>query len=315
MDISVVIPSFNGLEYLEEYIPKVIASLKSSPKYKSELIIIDDKSSDDTIKILSEKYKNEPMVKIDSNPRKGACSARNYGVSISSGKYILFIDNDVTLEENFLEKVIPHFDDENVGIVACAIYYMTDNRQLDGVKIIKWRRGFFRFTSNILNNDLKVQDEYLSYGAQGACFLCTRKAFDKVDGINEILEPYLLEETDLIYKVMKQGYKIVYEPTTRAMHRWGGTVTTKLSERTKYLSIRNKYLFVYVHMHSKLMMLEHFIMIPFRMFSSDHRKAYKELFNMRHEIIECRKKEISRSIVSDDDILKKSYLYELSVRN
>ena len=78
---------------------------------------------------------------------------------------------------------------------------------------------------------------YYSFGMQGAYFLCRKDLYVKLGGINELFEPYLLEETDLMYKILKSGYKIAYANDTKPLHLCGGTIKSKTSERTKYLSL------------------------------------------------------------------------------
>ncbi len=150
MDVSVIIPSLNGFKHLDAYMPSVIKAAESSD-CDIEIIIVDDNSSDGTVERLRDAYGPESNVKILSNPGKGACSARNYGVSVSRGRFLLFIDNDVVLEEGFFGKVLKYFDKPEIGAVTCAGYLMKDGRQIDGIKLLEWRRGFPRFTRNILN--------------------------------------------------------------------------------------------------------------------------------------------------------------------
>ena len=313
MDISVIIPSLNGFKHLEKYLPSVIKAVKQS-ECDAEIIIVDDNSSDGTVERLNSLFK-ESCLKVLSNPKKGACSARNYGVSVSCGRFLLFIDNDVILEEDFLNKTLKYFDNHEIGAVTCAGYLMQDGRQIDGIKLLEWRRGFLRFTRNILNERIIENSGggYYSYGLQGAYFLYRRSLFDSVGGINELFEPYLLEETDLAYKALKTGYKIAYAHDTKCLHYCGGTISSKTSERTRYLSIRNRYIFVLLHIHSLSLLLQTFLMIPFRLFSSAERKALKEVFAMRKEILSARKIEEERSVVSDKALLRMSAAYAKSV--
>lgn len=245
MDISVIIPSLNGRKYFDEFLSSVIKECESTP-YKAEIVIVDDGSEDGSIAYLESTASD--ILKPYKNIKKGACSARNYAVSKSSGRYLLFLDNDVIIEKGFFEKIVPLFNDSSVGAIACAGYQYDSRKQIDGIKLLKFKRGFFRFTSNILNKNMKEGlNEYLSFGVQGAYFACRKDVFNEVCGISELFEPYLLEETDLMYKILKHGYKILYQPDTKPLHKWGGTIASKVSPRTKYLSVRNKYLFNFIH--------------------------------------------------------------------
>ena len=232
----------------------------------------------------------------------------------SSGKYLVFLDNDVIIEKGFFEKIVPMFQNSSVGAVACAGYQYDSRQQIDGIKLLKFKRGFFRFTSNILNKDIKEDlDEYLSFGVQGAYFACRRDVFDEVYGISELFEPYLLEETDLMYKILKHGYKILYQPNTHPLHKWGGTIASKVSPRTKYLSVRNKYLFNFIHLHSKKLFIQFILLNIYRVFKSNDRKALIELYSMRKEILQERKREKNNSVKTDTELLNLSKKYSRDI--
>lgn len=308
MDISVIIPSLNGRKYFDIFLSSVIKECKNT-EYKAEIIIVDDGSEDDSMQYLESI--SSDILKPFKNTKKGACSARNYAVSKSSGKYLVFLDNDVALEEGFFKKVIPVFNNENVGAVACAGYQYDSKSQIDGIKLLKFKRGFFRFTKNILNERLKDnEDIYFSFGVQGAYFVCRRDVFDEVCGISELFEPYLLEETDLMYKILKHGYNILYAKNTTPLHKWGGTIASKVSKRTKYLSIRNRYLFNFIHLHSKSLFIQFILLNFYRIFKSMDRKALKELYALRKDIIKERNREKAASKVTDEKLLSLSKYYE-----
>ncbi len=307
MDISVIIPSLNGRKYFNEFLSSVIKECESTP-YKAEIVIVDDGSEDGSMAYLESIASD--ILKPYKNTKKGACSARNYAVSKSSGKYLVFLDNDVIIEKGFFEKIVPLFKDSSVGAVACAGYQYDSRQQIDGIKLLKFKRGFFRFTSNILNKDIKQGlNEYLSFGVQGAYFACRKDVFNEVCGISELFEPYLLEETDLMYKILKHGYKILYQPDTHPLHKWGGTIASKVSLRTKYLSVRNKYLFNFIHLHSKKLFIQFILLNIYRVFKTDDRKALKELYSIRGKILQERKREMKASKIKDEELLRASYEY------
>lgn len=310
MDISIIIPSLNGRKYFDEFLPSVIDEVTHT-HIDAEIIIIDDHSTDNSYEYL----KSIETVKVYINERKGLCSARNYGASKAKGNYLVFLDNDVKIENGFLKKIIIMFTNEDVAAIACAGYQYDSRQQIDGIKLLKFKRGFFRFTSNILNKDMKEGlNEYLSYGVQGAYFACRKDIYNKVGGVTELFNPYMLDETDLMYKILKRGYKILYQPYTHPLHKWGGTIASKVSPRTKYLSVRNKYLFNFVHLHSTILFIQFIIFNIYRIFKSNDRKALIELYSMRKEILQARNRERENSVKTDRELLKLSKQYGKLIR-
>ena len=307
--LTIIVPVYNGASYLEKCLTSFI---DPSIEKELEVIVVDDGSEDGSIAYLESTASD--ILKPYKNIKKGACSARNYAVSKSSGRYLLFLDNDVIIEKGFFDLIVPLFNDSSVGAIACAGYQYDSRKQIDGIKLLKFKRGFFRFTSNILNKNMKEGlNEYLSFGVQGAYFACRKDVFNEVCGISELFEPYLLEETDLMYKILKHGYKILYQPDTKPLHKWGGTIASKVSPRTKYLSVRNKYLFNFIHLHSKKLFIQFILLNIYRIFKSNDRKALKELYSMRKAIMLEREREKNSSVKTDTELLNFSKKYSREI--
>lgn len=104
MILSIVIPVFNG----ENSIEKCIISIEREKKYEkdAEIIVVDDGSNDNTYKILedlTQKYRN---IRIFHKENGGVSSARNFGLSVARGQFILFVDADDTLAPNALSSIM-----------------------------------------------------------------------------------------------------------------------------------------------------------------------------------------------------------------
>lgn len=244
MKISVVIPSKNGLHHLKDCLPSVLQAVANSPQ-ETEVIIVDDNSTDNTFQEISALFS---QVKCIKNSKQGICSARNYGVLHSTGSWLCFLDNDVFLEETFFQTLNKYLHSD-IFCIACAGYPAQpafNGQQLDGIKLFTWKHGFPRFTNNILNNFLQPSKKYQSWGVQGAYFVCNRTRFEKLNGFDEMLDPYMLEESDFAYRGLKRGWKIIYAADTHPKHKCGGTINSKKNKYSQYLSSRNRILFMLV---------------------------------------------------------------------
>lgn len=122
--VSIVMPAYNSSLFIEESINSVI-----SQKYCNwELIIIDDNSEDDTVKIIKNKFNSESRIKlIQLNHNKGQAYARNIGISNSKGKYLTFIDSDDLWNENFLIKMINFMKINNFNMAYSSFDRMNEN--------------------------------------------------------------------------------------------------------------------------------------------------------------------------------------------
>lgn len=257
MQIDVVIASKNGFKHLKECLPTVVAAARNF-RGTAQIIVVDDNSQDETLQMGPALF---PAITFVKNPKSGVCSARNFGARQSKGTWLCFLDNDVFLEPEFFNTAAKYLRSE-AFCVACAGYKAAPAANgrlepLDGVKLIYWKHGFPRFTQNIYNQNLPKQETYFSWGVQGAYFFCQRAHFEQLGGFDELFDPYMLEETDLAYRGLKRGWKIVYAPDTRPRHKCGGTIQSKTNPYTKFLSKRNRTLFVWKNVQDPLLRLSH----------------------------------------------------------
>ena len=109
--VSVVVPTYNSEEYIEETIKSVL----SQTYINFELIIVNDASEDRTLTIINKYKKNNDRIKIiNLTKNAGVSNARNIGINNAVGKYIVFIDADDLISQNFLEELIKYNNDENI---------------------------------------------------------------------------------------------------------------------------------------------------------------------------------------------------------
>ncbi len=306
--VSVIIASKNGLHHLKDCLPSVLKAVQKAP-FETEIIVVDDNSTDNTLIELPNSF---PQIKIIKNKKMGVCSARNTGVANSTGDWLFFADNDVFLEEDFFVKAQKYLK-EDVFCVSCCGYLASEpTRQLDGLKKLAWKRGSMRFTGNIYNQQLKENKIYPSFGVQGAYFFCNKNRFITLSGFDEdLLEPYMLEETDLMYRGLKRGWKIVYAADTHPLHKCGGTIQSKTNKRTLFLSKRNSLIFTWKNITSTRLLLSSLLWCALR----PNFKVFKEVINAWPIITKKRAIEKANQVVSDMDLLKQNNKLVESILN
>lgn len=100
VDISIIMPAYN----VEQYINQAISSVTNNGFKRYELIIVDDKSTDNTLKIAYEKAAQNCKIKVIATAGGNGCSyARKIGLSVAKGKYVYFCDADDYLEPGTLD--------------------------------------------------------------------------------------------------------------------------------------------------------------------------------------------------------------------
>ena len=119
MQLSIIIPAYNVEKYIEECIQSV---LNQKTQYSYELIVINDGSSDSTLEKIYQ-YGSEKNIRIVNQENSGFSGARNRGLDLAVGRYIMFIDSDDRLApgalETLLSEAIPGSVDIVEGNFAC----------------------------------------------------------------------------------------------------------------------------------------------------------------------------------------------------
>lgn len=184
--VSVVIPTYNYGRFIKEAISSVLDQTRSA----SEIIVVDDGSTDETAAVVAAFGEAVKYIRQDN---AGVCAARNRGVSESTGELIAFLDADDTIEPSNLEKQVARFEtDEEIGLVHCSMREFDDET---GETIRLHMKG----------GEAHVADNLLLWDgplivAPGAVIV-SRKAFDRVGGFDTRMK--VSEDWDFCYRVAR----------------------------------------------------------------------------------------------------------------
>jgi glycosyltransferase involved in cell wall biosynthesis len=133
--VSVIMPTYNCGIYLK----KAINSVLSQTMNNVEVIVINDASTDETLKILDNAFGSNEKVKVCSNlVNRNQGTSRNIGISRATGKYIFFLDADDWIENNTFEKMLSIAENNSADIVACGIKKVWDS----GKQLVYHSNGF-----------------------------------------------------------------------------------------------------------------------------------------------------------------------------
>lgn len=116
MKFSVIIPIFNA----EKYITNCLDSILKQDYDNYEIILIDDGSTDNSLKICKEYEKKYSNIIIYHQENLGVSVARNKGICLSSGEYILFIDIDDEVSNNMFRRYLHELKNDDVEMIICG---------------------------------------------------------------------------------------------------------------------------------------------------------------------------------------------------
>ena len=115
MKISVIVPIYNA----EDYLLKSISAISCQTYKNLEIILIDDGSTDGTLKICQEFAQKDDRIKVYTQKNKGVASARNKGISVATGDYIAFVDSDDVISFDMYEILVDLINTTGSQIVGC----------------------------------------------------------------------------------------------------------------------------------------------------------------------------------------------------
>ena len=123
--VSIVVPVFNTEKYLE----KCINSIISQTLKNIEIIIIDDGSTDNSLKIAQSLEKIDNRIKVYHKSNGGLSSARNYGIQKAKGMYVGFVDSDDYVESGMFKYLFDSCTKRNSSISICGWYIVFENKK------------------------------------------------------------------------------------------------------------------------------------------------------------------------------------------
>ncbi len=218
MLVSVVVVNWNRREDLL----RALRSLSEQTHEGLEIIVVDNCSTDDSKEAVREGF---PNVRLIEMPHSGfsACHTFNLGMMAASGELVAVMDNDATLEREWVERAVRHFrDDPRLGAAASGI--------------VNAYKEHFYFQYDRWP-DYSLERDYEIYTFRGCAFAIRSSLLKQVGYFPEEYEIYVNED-DLAARVWAAGYKIKYFSDLSATH-----YTSKVERpgwRMVYYTTRNR---------------------------------------------------------------------------
>lgn len=241
--ISVVLPNYNGRTLLETYLPYTYAALNES-RMEYEVIVVDDCSTDDSVKFLRAEYPE--IILLQNHQNSGFSKTCNTGITAAGKSLTLLLNTDVKLDLNYFEGLIPYFDHPETFGVMGRIIGMEDDLIQDAARI-PGLSGFKIIPSRFYhaeNSTVKVPTLYLS----GANALVSTEKLQALEGFNEIFSPFYGEDLDLGVRAWRSNWVCYYHHNAVCRHQISST--TRNLEKAKYIKMvyfRNRYIFYHLH--------------------------------------------------------------------
>lgn len=211
--VSIIIPVYNQYSYTHKCLWTL---LQNTSDVAYEVILADDCSDDET-ETINNRIKNIKHVRTPHNMR--FLRNCNYASAFAVGKYILFLNNDTQVQENWLKPLVDLIEkDKTIGLVGSKLLYADGTLQEAGGIIWSDATG-----CNYGRNQQPWLDEY-SYVKEvdyisGAAIMLPRELWQELKGFDETFAPAYYEDTDLAFRIRhEKNLRVVFQPTSKVVH-------------------------------------------------------------------------------------------------
>ena len=209
---------------IKDYLKSCLDSLKKQTYSAFEITVIDNSLNQNFSQEIGKHY---PEIKLYSSPENlSYCAALNLGIGASKRNFILCLNDDVILDERFIEEALKVFDiDERIGMVTGKIL-RSDGKTIDSTALFlsPWRtakeRGY-----GIKDKGQYEKEEYV-FGINGAVAFYRRKMLEDISIDSDYFDTdyrFFYEDLDIAWRAQTFGWKAYYVPKALAYHVRGAT--------------------------------------------------------------------------------------------
>jgi len=259
--VSFVLTNYNGLENLQFCLSGVVAAAKNR-NLADEILVVDDCSTDGSVSFLAREHPEVRLLELKQ--RSGFLGAANAGFKAAKNRHVALLSNDMIPEPDFLDSLVPHFEDPDVFAVSATL--LDPKGRIEGGR----RVGVFLLGTFFLLDSAK---DYRPFPARvrphgtgaapslftGANALFDREKFLTLGGFDPLFYPFYWEDADLCYRAWKHGYKILWEPSSQVTHHQRLGTIKKTFDRSTILTVRkrNRLLFAWKNLTTPGFIAQH----------------------------------------------------------
>lgn len=210
--VSVIIPHHNGPDILNACLNSVLQT-----RYGDfEIIVVDDRSSDNSIKIVHDVFPMVNLVSTSSNVGFG--SSCNQGARTAKGDIFVFLNNDTIVEPNWLSELVNTMEEYDARLATPKILSMKNKSRVNAaggicdILGVGWNRG-----NGCVADGQFDKPEMVFYGS--ACLAVRRDVWEETGGYDESYFMYM-EDVDLCWRAKLLGYDTLYVSSSVIYHHW-----------------------------------------------------------------------------------------------
>ncbi|MDE6925559.1 MAG: glycosyltransferase family 2 protein [Acetatifactor sp.] len=236
-EITVVIPNYNGIKFLQECLRSLMEQDGGTPEY--EVIVVDNGSADGSLELMEREF---PQVRVIALPENtGFCHAVNVGINASESPYVILLNNDTKVKTGFVLNLYDAIKSKPDAFSVSAKMLLWDRPELlddagDRYCVLGWAfaRGKGR-SADAYGEETEV------FSACGGAAIYRRSMFQEIGLFDELHFAYL-EDLDIGYRAKIHGYRNYYEPGAEVIHYGSASSGSRYNEfKTELAAANNIY--------------------------------------------------------------------------
>ena len=254
MKTTVVIPNYNGIDYLRD----CLESLKECSYEDFKVIVVDNGSTDGSADMVRKSFPEYTLIGLTSNT--GFAYAVNRGIEAADTEYVLLLNNDTKVRQHFVSNLEKALDsDERIFSASARMLSMADPDIMDGAGDYYCALGWaYAYAKGRPASKAGKARRIFSSCAGAAIY--RKSILDEIGYFDEAHFAYL-EDVDIGYRARIKGYVNVYEPTAEVLHAGSGYSGSRYNEFKVKLSSRNSTYLICKNMP----ILQQLVNLPFLM--------------------------------------------------
>ncbi len=234
--VSIIIVTYNGAGMLR----RCLASLTSTIYSPFEIIVVDNGSNDKTLSVIQDLQRVDPRIRVIRNSENvGFALGNNIGALQATGEFLVFLNNDTTVDPFWLDELVTAVDSSGtIGAAQAKLLIMNKPGIVDSM-------GSYLTTYGMLHSPGMFEKDPGKFGrqseilvAKGAAMLVRKDLFFRIGAFDPRFFCYH-EELDLCWRIWLTGHSVIVVPTSIVFHAFGGT--------TRHVPYRDALFFYHGH--------------------------------------------------------------------
>jgi GT2 family glycosyltransferase len=264
--VCVLVLNYNGLAHLDDCLGSLLRAARSYDG-PCTVVCVDNKSTDGSREYVRERFVDVEVVEA---PQNDFLFSLNAVINARTEEFAIVVNNDMRFADDFVTFLVGPFDDPDVGAVGAAILTWDGSADTVGPRCARldqcWFYKWWRYD---------CQQPALTLEACGGAVAYRRRVFVELGGFDPLYRPGYYEDLDVSYRAWARGWKVVYEPRSRAYHKESVSMLERFGDAAKARMLyRNHLLFTTKNVGGWRFLIGFLALLPLRvlrpLFAGDH---------------------------------------------